>query len=54
MPRTRRGGSASSSIAMPSIAPSQAKVLPAWFAISSTRPSGTCSMPWVSTRSQWR
>ena len=49
IPRTRRGGSASSSIASASIAASKGS-WPAWFAISSARPGGTRSMSWVSTR----
>src|SRR5207247_2145762 len=40
IPRTSRGGSASRNIAIESIAPSQAIVLPARLAISSTRPGG--------------
>ena len=51
MPRMIRGGSASRIIAVPIIAASMA-TCPAWFAISSMRPCGSRSMPWVSARNQ--
>jgi len=47
--RTTRGGSASTSMAQPIIAASSGS-WPEWLEMSSTRPSGTFSMPWVSTR----
>ena len=47
--RAIRGGSASSSSAAPSMAPSKGSC-PAWLATTSTRPAGTRSMPKVSTR----
>ena len=50
IPRTSRGGSASRNIAIESMAPSHAIVLPAWLAIRSTRPCGTRSTPRASTR----
>ena len=49
MPRTMRGGSRSRTVAVPIIAASSA-TWPAWLEISSTRPSGRFSMPYVSTR----
>ena len=49
MARTMRGGSASSSIAMLSMAASKGSC-PAWFATSSTRPAGTRSMSKTSQR----
>jgi hypothetical protein len=51
IPRMMRGGSASRTMAAPIIAASIA-TWPAWFAIRSTRPCGTRSMPCVSTRNQ--
>ncbi len=51
MPRMMRGGSASSTIAVPIMAASIA-IWPAWLEISSMRPCGRRSMPCVSTRNQ--
>ena len=53
MPRAMRGGSPSSSVATPSIIASKGSC-PAWFAISSTRPGGTRSMPKVCARKYQR
>src|SRR5439155_290566 len=53
MPRTTRGGSASSRHAHEIMAASSA-ICPAWLPIRSTRPGGMLAMPCVSTRNQYR
>ena len=50
--RQMRGGSASTSMAMPIISASNGS-WPEWLATSSARPPGTCSIPRVSTRNQF-